>query len=142
MHETARGPVSADGAGARGGPWGTPPTGATAPDSNERATDAYAIHVPRPRTGRPVAVELRTLPALTAEVYVGSKNLCVTVPVPDLDPAHARVTVEPKAVRIQGVASNAPVHLLVPLPVAAVPGRFVVHYVNGLVDITLERATA
>lgn len=93
---------------------------------------------PVPSTKSLIPEILATTPP-TAEVQVNPKSITVTVSVPALDRDDADVTLTRHSLRLRSKRDPASLHLVIPLPVAVEPERYVLRHSNDVFDVVVER---
>lgn len=77
-----------------------------------------------------------------AEVHVGPQSVTVTVSVPQLAPDDTEVALTRHSIRIKSRRDPAALHIVVPLPVAVEPERYVLRHVHDVLDFVIQRPSA
>lgn len=96
---------------------------------------------PRLRSAKRAAPQERALPPPVAEVWVGPSSIMVTIAVPELCEEDRQVLLTRHSIRIRNKRDPDGLHLVVPLPVAVEPERYVLRYAHGVFDFIIERAS-
>lgn len=88
---------------------------------------------------RPSALEILAEKPLSAEVIVGPRSVTVTLALPRIDPGDADVVLTRHSIRIRHKQDPGRLNVVVPLPVAVEPERYVMRQNNGIYDFVVER---
>jgi HSP20 family molecular chaperone IbpA len=97
--------------------------------------------VPELTRGRPRSIDILGERPRSAEVLVGPQTLTITLAVPELDRGDADVILTRHSLRIRHRADPTRLSLVVPLPVAVEPERYILRHSHGVFDVVVERAS-
>lgn len=99
------------------------------------------IWLPELRPNPALRPEIRPESQAVAEVVVGPHVLTVTMPLAQIAEGDLELIVTPTSLKLRSKADPKAPTLLVPLPVNVQPDRFLLSHHNGVLDLTIERAS-
>ena len=85
------------------------------------------------------SLEILAEKPLSAEVIVGPRSVTVTLALPQVGPDEADIVLTRHSIRIRHKQDPARLNVVVPLPVAVEPERYVLRQANGIYDFVVER---
>ena len=77
----------------------------------------------------------------SAEVFVGPHSLIVTISLPEAARADVDVLLTRHSIRVRNKQDPSRLNLVIPLPVAIEPERYVLRESHGVYDFVVERAS-
>jgi HSP20 family molecular chaperone IbpA len=88
-----------------------------------------------------VAPDLRSEGPPTAEILVAAHAITVTVAVPQAERADVDILLTRHSIRLRHRREPGRLNLVIPLPVAVEPERYVLRESHGVYDFVVERAS-